>query len=1227
MAPGGLLRNGLAVMALAATALAALPAGAGTYSNAATAFAPVDPATHTNVTWTNGAQCTTPGGWAGAAAVDDDISATIPIGFTFTFGVTGYTLLRIMSNGRVQFTNANCGNGGDAVKSIATDAGFGGDIRVFGADLDASVAGTGTTCPAATCFVRFASLGVTPNRTFVVTWTNVPRWNVAGSAHTVQIILQENGDFILQWGAQAGAAVNALYGWQLNTTDPDSFQGAGTLGAAGTLNNSAVRFFVPVPLIEYRFEQSSFAAGVTNTGSGGATYNGTVVGAVTSLAAAKVCRGATVPNNGLAATDAINTNADLDTVIGDTGTVTFWYRSLLAWNSGIVDRTLFDAGTGSGANKEFWLALLSNGRLRFELEDAADVNINAEWIPGGAAAGANTWVHIGVTWNFPAGRMTLYANGARVAQRTGGAISLANFNTLYLGDNRAGVAVGNNAGNSANGDLDQVRIYNGVEGGSALVTRDMNITAICLDHYQITHSGTGINCQPENVTIAAHDASHAAVVPASTITVTARRVAGAAGNHGDWSLVAGTGILNNGAADDGIATYAFGVGESSVVLGLKDTLVQTMNIDLLDGGAITESTGTGGSHADPDLNFVQAGFKFTSPIATQIAGTTSVSYDLQAIRTDLKTGVCAGVFTGLVPNIELALECVNPSTCQAGQQVNFINNGPGLIAANPAGAPSSYTTRTLNFGASSTAQFTFDYPDVGAIRLYVRYNIPLGGGGPSGNLMAGATDVGGFVVKPFGFTVSNIRRTSDSFANPAAVNATGAAFLRAGQAMTLTVTATNQAGNPTPNYGRETTPEGVLLTPALVAGLGLTNNPALGNNVIAGSEFGAGGAVVDANGVATVTNVSWSEAGIITITPSVGDGDYLGAGNVTGTATGNVGRFFPDHFALLAVPAPTLTNRAALACAPASTFSYMGEGISLAFTLQAQNSSNVVTPNYRTSGIAAQNFGKLDLTLPANLGFGARSGATNLTPRVGTATSAGTWTNGQANVTATVAINRATPDNPDGPYAGTAFGILPTDSDAVTIAPLDQDVDGVGGNDHRSLGLSTEARFGRLLLQNAVGSEKLALPVRIETQHFAGTGFLTNAADSCTTLGRDKITLDFIPPSNLVACETAVSQATIAFASGVGTLALAAPGAGNNGSVLLTPQLGTTAGGTYCPSVGGAPTVTNAANMSYLLGRWNDSLNPDANANTAYDDNPAARAAFGLYSSQPKNFIFFRENY
>ncbi|MGA7984413.1 MAG: DUF6701 domain-containing protein, partial [Burkholderiales bacterium] len=75
------------------------------------------------------------------------------------------------------------------------------------------------------------------------------------------------------------------------------------------------------------------------------------------------------------------------------------------------------------------------------------------------------------------------------------------------------------------------------------------------------------------------------------------------------------------------------------------------------------------------------------------------------------------------------------------------------------------------------------------------------------------------------------------------------------------------------------------------------------------------------------------------------------------------------------------------------------------------------------------------------------------------------------------------------------------------------------------------------------------------------------------------------------------------------------------------PNLYSTAAGNYCASAAGGETAAAAAGLDYLLGRWNDMLDPDGNASTTYDDNPSARAAFGLYGSQPDRLIYRRENY
>lgn len=712
------------------------------------------------------------------------------------------------------------------------------------------------------------------------------------------------------------------------------------------------------------------------------------------------------------------------------------------------------------------------------------------------------------------------------------------------------------------------------------------------DHFMLSHGGTGVNCQAENVTFTAHDTSHALTTLSSGTIITLSTST----NHGDWSLVSGTGALTNNG--NGSATYVSGV-ESGFVLALKDTFAETVNINAASG-AVTERSGTASADSpfDENLVFAPSGFRFVDAsnvetIATQVAGQNSVNYYLQAIRTDTRTGACVGVFaSGQDVAINLAFECNNPTTCRAGQQLNLTNNSAtSAIQANNNGAALSYASKTMRFGADSKAAFTFNYTDVGQVTLHARYNIPLGSGGASSNDMLGSSNP--FVVKPDHFVLSGIQQTAaPNLANPAAVDANGTKFVKAGESFSVTVTAVNANGTATPNYGKEISPEGVKLASALVGGLGLTHNPVLNNS----TSFGA-----FTNGVATGTTFSWDEAGIITLTPSVGDSDYLGAGDVTGTASNNVGRFYPNNFAMTL---PSLNNRSDLATCVAPAFSYMAEPFLANFTLTAQGVSGATLQNY------AGSFAKLDLATPASFSFGAVNGATNLTTRLDlSAASTGAWGTpaaGSADVSATLAIQRAAA--PDGPFPLLDIGIAPQDSDGVALLPgaLDLDVDGSGSNDHAKLA-RTDVRFGRLRLYNAHGSELLALPVPFKAQYYNGSGFVTNSADSCTQVAVPDSTnggLVFPAGQSLVANDTTASINGAAvgngtFASGDGGLILTKPLSGHFGYVNLT--------------------ITAPAYLQY---NWNNT----PTGGNYFDDNPQARATFGKFRNA-NEFIYLRENY
>ena len=760
--------------------------------------------------------------------------------------------------------------------------------------------------------------------------------------------------------------------------------------------------------------------------------------------------------------------------------------------------------------------------------------------------------------------------------------------------------------------------------------RMVALRPVGLNHFSLSHAGSGVACDTHAITITAHDAAHNPV-PANAMTVNLSTT----NAKGTWiAIQAGGGTLSDPAPGDGAATYTFAVGSNSVTLLFSyANLAATPETFAFNvsGGAISETTGTAAAMEDPPFTLSLAGFRLRNvtdgngTLVTQISGKPSNSgfnaktVRLQAVNTDAGTGACVTQFASQTQTVQLGGECNSPATC-AGRQIAI--NGTSIATSNDNGGAgaAAYTDVLLAFDANSETDTVITYPDAGQISVHARYDLD---GAVAGFEMVGSSNA--FVVRPFGFTFPGIGHSNTD---------TGTLIGAAGDNFSMTVQAYQWAsGEDTdndgvPDAGSNLSDNGTV--PNFAATVTVAPNAnlpgvALGS-VARGATCASAATIALSGGTASAADWCYSEAGNVVLTASAND--YLGAADadITGNsgldgggAGGYVGRFKPKYFAVTG--APSLANRSVLACAPASVFTYMNEGLSLSIALEARNTQNALTQNYTGT------YAKLDLTTAGNLGIGARSGATDLTSRVDSGVApTGSFSNGVANLVATTGIRRASPDNPDGPYAATQFGIAPNDNDpnaagGVKLNALDLDVDSAGGNDHLAIGAATELRFGRLRLQNAYGSGTTVLPVPIEVQYWNGSSFALNAADSCTTLPRSAIAQTFTAP--LVDCDTAVNSATVSFASGVGAMVLSAPGAGKTGSVLLTPNLGTAAG-SYCNPA--SFVAAGSAPLGYLLGRWDDAANPDGDATTAYDDKPGARAAFGVYG-RPRNFIFFRENY
>lgn len=804
---------------------------------------------------------------------------------------------------------------------------------------------------------------------------------------------------------------------------------------------------------------------------------------------------------------------------------------------------------------------------------------------------SNNWYFIAAAIDTTAKTITLYV------YNSGGAL-LAKTSSAFSGtwkDGTGTAAIGGETSASSEGtqpswhflgNIDEVQIYRGAQGQTNIesMMRQIRYCPSIVNHYEVTVPASNISCLESTVSIkACADTSS----PCTNVSIAMNGVATLTTNAG--TLGTTTPAFANGVASTTLRYTGANDGDSAILSLSGESTAATSARTCCIGGSCSTSDTCSATFNTAGLIFSSSSTGNIATLPTQTAGTTSGNYYLRAVKSNTATGACISALSG-TQSIGMAYRCNDPTSCSSSNLLT-IDNGIGTTAIqrNDNSPPITYQPLNLTFDSNGSAPFSFTYGDVGRITLYAQK-------AANSNLLAtlnGSSNP--FVVKPYDFLLSSIK-CSDGTSNPGALDATGAKFCKAGANFSVTVTARNAQGTATPNYGNESTGETVRLTPTLVSGLGLTNNPSISNATGFGS-FSSG----SANG----TTFGWSEVGIITLTPGVGDSDYLGAGDVTGTTSGNIGRFYPNHFVLSSA---TLT--------PAhTTFTYMEQAFDVAFTLTAAAASGSTTQNYVTSSTATNNFAKLDPSTsslwPASTigttGFalGARNGSIDLSSRIGTTTTpTGTWSNGIANITTKLSLARTS--TPDGPFDNLDIGVAPRDSDGTAIlsTAFDLDADNNSSNERKKLG-QTKVRFGRLRLSNAFGPAQGSIGLAIQAQYWSGNSWVLNSADNSTALLANAFFL-----TGGIAATTTASGLTLS--NGQGTLLLT--NTGGAGSVDIAVNLGNSGSDQSCLGSHGG----TAANRPWLRAR-------NGNCATTYDRDPSARATFGIYAPETRRSVHVQE--
>ena len=401
---------------------------------------------------------------------DDAVSSPINIGFTFTFGATGYTSVKVMSNGMLQFATTSVD---------PTNAALPLDGTSSKPNIDAVMIPLWDDLMPDAGDVRYLSQGTAPNRIFTVLWNAVPYTNKRALNATFQVQLHESGLFVFRYGAVDGSGgvhsttgglrnpSGATVGVELSNTDYVQYSRNTASVASGT---TLVWTRVPgTPTTEYLFNEAAWAG---TSGEVKDTAAGALHGTAAGLAATKPSPGTVSPavagSTGTCGYGVFNrTNKDyvaLPAGVGNLGTsgsftVTAWIRTTA--NTLANQRILVDDENNTSG---FGLSLGDPGAGMLRLRSRGTASSTT--LDSAAVINNNTWYFIAFGVNTATQVKTLYVYDAAGTQLA--ALSAA-YTEASFGSDSGIVSIGgetNGASGSENtssygfaGNIDEVRVY------------------------------------------------------------------------------------------------------------------------------------------------------------------------------------------------------------------------------------------------------------------------------------------------------------------------------------------------------------------------------------------------------------------------------------------------------------------------------------------------------------------------------------------------------------------------------------------------------------------------------------------------------------------------------------------------------------------------------------------------------------------------------------------------
>ena len=1053
---------------------------------------------------------------------------------------------------------------------------------------------------------------------------------------------QGNQTVVLAISNNGGSSWTSLQSYFMNSSNTSAVSASFDISAY-TASNTQIRFLAsgnnavigmyidninisyqpacsPTPVIDHHFDELNWNGTANEVEDSSGNNNHALANAasgLTTISSGQICRAGQFDGSN----DYIESSS-VFTTLSTTASLSFWVKTT---QNGNDINYLAPGITGSeqngGTDDIFWGWLDATGRIGISVGD--DFNSKST-----VTINNGVYRHVVLTRDSPTGAYKIYIDGALNNSGTTGS---GDIGTSFSSIGRA-----EGTGQYFQGDLDEVLVFDSILSDAQVNTiyieqlagnnydgSTRTCPAPALDHFSISHSTTAISCLAENITISAHtnaspghaiETGYTGTISLSTST-----------SHGDWSWVSGGLASNLTNSGNGVATFVFDGSENGrVILGLSNTFDEVININVNDGG-VTETSGVALTTEDENLDFDVAGFRFVestteNPIGLQIAGKTSnTGYGsqnlvLQAINTNAVTGACEAALSG-TETVQVRLECTNPASCQR----------PLFLGAT---SPSNTITTTnsgvsLDFGnaADNDADFIMNYPDAGAIQLHAEHTLP------NGTIMRGSSN--NIIWRPFGFNLT-------ASPNPAAADHTGGVLTAAGSPFTVTATAvlwdsnddSNNDGIPdnhddndpstrddlsnntvtlggnsytsAPNFGQEN--EDVILAAEL-------NQPSGGNNPTLSSS----GINAFSNGAGSNSNVIYNEVGIIELSASIDDNDYLGIGSTETqkmlSKSGYVGRFIPASFSITSPLNGEFENAQD---STSGNYTYIGQPFSYgatrpSFILNALNVSGTITQNYTGDFSKLTDSGpdpSIDFTAPNadRTKLGSTGVPMPITYTPDSITLDIPPGNGSFNFTFAddrFVYNRDTNSQvtPFDPTIDLVIASI-TDSDLVTTGIVNTTLTPVAAN-----AVDPNLRFGRLRMSNVHGSELNALLMPMQIEIYNLTGVFEIHADDVTTQITDA-NLALLADDQL--STTGASTFTVVNStavSGILDVNLSPPGAGIDGYIDVTPDLSAATG----------------ANLEWLRYDWSTGTN-------TFNENPTGKATFGIYQGNEVN-IYIQQTY